>query len=254
MKKDIPLVSISPYHFRMFQSNEVIEKSGLETVNNQENHKRKDELQRIGSNTELGISDWSMHEKIVTALSSVSSHEGAEEITADTEEKHTKVGYKNGISTLLRTWCLAQLDSVVSNSAESVSTLVMGSKTLLHLKVKIPKLRRHAKVQTCNKPPRNRNQSEELSIDVLYVLSISEESMHDEDINAYELAFDKTEGDRYTSKSLDMLLGKLQVGNIVSSHVSCETSPDDILGATISSLDWMGTAPFDVKHSRYFLT
>ncbi|KAL0438152.1 UNVERIFIED_CONTAM: Peroxisome biogenesis protein 1 [Sesamum latifolium] len=250
VKKDIPLVSISPYHFKMSQKNGVIESSSAENGNNLENHKRKDELQRISSNAEMGIKDWSVHEKIVAALSSGSSIDVAEETKTRTGETHTKFGYKNGLSSLLRAWFWAQLDTVVSNSEEDVSSLVIGSKTLLHLKVKNHRLPRNGKVQTCsNRFPKNGNQDEEPSVDVLYVLSLSEESEHDKDINAYELAFDKSDSANYTSRSLDMLLEKLQLGDILFSHAAGESPRDNAVAAAFSSLDWMGAAPLDVNYS-----
>lgn len=239
----------------MFENDEFIENNTLEVVSNHENHKIKDALKKISSNAEMGISDWSMHEKIVAALSSGSSHDGLEETTTKTGETHNKAGHRNGLSSLLRAWCLAQLDTFVLNSAEDVSSLVIGSNILLHLKVKNHTLPRHGKIQSSsNKFPRNRNQAEEPLVDVLYMLSLSEESLHDEDVNAYELAFGKSGRDNYTSRSLDVLLGKLQLGDILFSHVARETPPDNILSAAISTLDWMGTAPSDVNHSRYFLT
>ncbi|KAL0360292.1 UNVERIFIED_CONTAM: Peroxisome biogenesis protein 1 [Sesamum radiatum] len=250
VKKDIPLVSISPYHFKMSQKNGVIESSSAENGNNLENHKRKDELQRISSNAEMGIKDWSVHEKIVAALSSGSSIDVAEETTTKTGETHTKFGYKNGLSSLLRAWFWAQLDTVVSNSEEDVSSLVIGSKTLLHLKVKNHRLPRNGKVQTSsNRFPKNGNQDEEPSVDVLYVLSVSEESQHDKNINAYELAFDKSGSANYTSRSLDMLLGQLQLGDILFSHAADESPRDNAVAAAFSSLDWMGAAPLDVNYS-----
>ncbi|KAK6131484.1 hypothetical protein DH2020_034770 [Rehmannia glutinosa] len=251
MKKDIPRVSISPYHFKMFQNDEFPENSGSEVVNNHQNHKRKDVLQRFSSNAEIGTCDWSMHEKIVSALSSGSSYDGAEETTTKTGEPHTKAGRGNGLSSLLRVWCLAHVDTVVSNSAEDISSLVIGSKTLLHLQVKNHRLHRQVKVQTSrNNFSRNRNEDEEPSVDFLYILSLSEESVHDEDINAYELAFDKSSRDNFSSKNLDVLLGKMQLGDILFSHAAFETPPDDVLNAAVSSLDWMGTAPSDVNNSR----
>ncbi|KAL0351545.1 UNVERIFIED_CONTAM: Peroxisome biogenesis protein 1 [Sesamum calycinum] len=250
VKKDIPLVSISPYHFKMSQKNEVIESSSLENGDNLENHKRKDELQRIRSNAEMGIKDWSVHEKIVAALSSGSLIDVAEETATKTGETHTKFGYKNGLPSLLRAWFWAQLDTVVSNSEEDVSSLVIGSKTLLHFKVKNHRLPRNGKVQTSsNRFPKNRNQDEEPSVDVLYVLSLSEESQHDKDINAYELAFDKSGSANYTSRSLDMLLGKLQLGDILFSHAAGEPPRDNAVAAAFSSLDWMGAAPLDVNYT-----
>ncbi|KAK4490148.1 hypothetical protein RD792_000805 [Penstemon davidsonii] len=233
----------------MFQNNEVNEKSNVEFLNNNENHKRKDLIGRISSNTGMGINDWSMHEKIIAALSSISSHDGAEETVTKTGETQTKVVYKNSIATLLRTWCLAQLDTIISNAEEDVSSLVLGSKTLFHLKIRDQKLPRYGKAQTpIYKFPKSRNQAEEPSVDVLYILSLSEESLHDEDIIAYELEFDKSRRDTYMSRSLDVLLGKLKLGDILSFHAVHEMSPDNILSAAISSLDWMGAAPADVNY------
>ncbi|KAL3845479.1 hypothetical protein ACJIZ3_002882 [Penstemon smallii] len=249
VKKDIPQVLISPCHFKNFLNNEAIEKSNVEFLNNNENRKRKDLIGRNSSNTGMGISDWSMHEKIVAALSSISSHDGAEETVTKTGDTETKVGYKNSIATLLRMWCLAQLDTIVSNAEEDVNSLVLGGKTLFHLKIRDQKLPRYGKAQTpIYKFPKSRNQVEEPSVDVLYILSLSEESLHDEDINAYELEFDKSSRDKYTSRSLDVLLGKLKLGDILSFHTLHEMSPDNILSAAISSLDWMGAAPSDVNY------
>ncbi|KAL0314374.1 UNVERIFIED_CONTAM: Peroxisome biogenesis protein 1 [Sesamum angustifolium] len=238
--------SISPYHFKMSQKNEVIESSSLENGDNLENHKRKDELQR-----KLNGEDWSVHEKIVAALSSGSLIDVAEETATKTGETHTKFGYKNGLPSLLRAWFWAQLDTVVSNSEEDVSSLVIGSKTLLHFKVKNHRLPRNGKVQTSsNRFPKNRNQDEEPSVDVLYVLSLSEESQHDKDINAYELAFDGSAN--YTSRSLDMLLGKLQLGDILFSYAAGEPPRDNAVAAAFSSLDWMGAAPLDVNYKCFW--
>ncbi|KAL7155807.1 hypothetical protein ABFS83_03G100500 [Erythranthe nasuta] len=244
-KKDIPLVSVSPFHFKMFQNDEIIENSSLDVVSNHENHKRKDAIKRISSNAEMGISDWSMHEKIIAALSCGSPRDDAEETTTAIGEAHRKVGYRSGLSSLLRAWCLAQLRTIVSNSVEDVSSLVIGCKTLLHVKIKNHKLLRDGKIQTSRS--KNRNQAEEPSVDALYILSLAEESLHD-GIHAYELAFDKSSSDNYSSRSLDTLLGKLQVGDILFSPAAHERRADNFLSAAISSLDWMGAAPFDVNY------
>ncbi|XP_075494974.1 LOW QUALITY PROTEIN: peroxisomal ATPase PEX1-like [Primulina tabacum] len=246
VKKDIPQVSISPCHFKMYQDDNILEKSATEILNNQK-IKQKDLLRRISSNPDIGVGDWSMHEKIVSILSSVSSHVKSGEINAKNEEPNMKVGYRNGVSTLLSAWCLAQIETVKSNTTEEVSSMVIGCKTLVHLRIKSPTLQRHVKVKTqSSRFPANRSQAEEPSVDAIYLLSLSEESQHDEDINTYELAFDKNSKANYSS-SLDVLLGKLQFDDLVSFHAFHETSPD-ILCSDISSLDWMGTAPADVNN------
>ncbi|KAH6832757.1 peroxisome 1 [Perilla frutescens var. hirtella] len=247
--KDIPPFSISPYHFKTIEKNEYMENSSPEVVSNHKYHQQKDMLNSIGSNAEMGITDWSMHDKVVAVLSSGSSHDGAEGTVIKTGERQSKGGHINGLSYLLRVWCLAQLDTRVSNSAEDVISLIIGSKNLLHLKIKYQRLPRNCKIQTSSeKFPRNRNQAEETSIDILYMLSPAEESLQDKDYNAYELAFDKGSSGNYTSKSLDMLLEKLQLGDILFYRVASLILPDNVFGAAPSSLDWMGTAPIDVTH------
>ncbi|KAH6765488.1 peroxisome 1 [Perilla frutescens var. hirtella] len=247
--KDIPPFSISPYHFKMFEKDEFTENNSQEVVSNLEYHKQKDMLNNMGSNAEMGLSDWSMHDKVVATLSSGSSHDGVEGTTTKTGERHSKGGHRNGVSDLLRVWCLTQLDTIVSNSAEDVSSLIIGSKNLLHLKINYQRLPRNCRIPTpSEKFLRNRNQAEETLVDILYMLSPVEESLHDKDYNSYELTFDKGSRGNYTSKSLDMLLEKLQLGDILFSRVAPLILPANVLSAAVSSLDWMGTAPFDVNH------
>ncbi|XP_047960432.1 peroxisome biogenesis protein 1 isoform X1 [Salvia hispanica] len=247
-KKDIAPFSISPYHFKIFEKNQFMENNSPEVASNREYHKQKDSLDSISSNAELGVSDWSMHDKVVAALSSGLFHEEVEGSATKTRERHRKVGHRNGLSDLLRVWCIAQLETFASNSAEDVSSLVIGSKNLLHLKVKYESLPIDWKIQTSGKSfPRNRNQAEDAWVDILYMLSLVDESLHDGDYNTYELAFDKG-GRNFSSKSLDMLLEKLQLGDMLFSHVAPSVFPGNVLSASSSSLDWMGTAPSDVNH------
>lgn len=253
-KKDIPPFSISPYHFKIFEKNQFMENNSLEVASNHEYHKQKDTIDSIISNAELGISDWPMHDKVIEALSSGSSHGEVEDTATKIGERHRKVG-QSGLSDLLRVWCIAQLDTFASNSAEDVSSLIIGSKNLLHLKIKYQRWPRNCKIQTYSKNfPRNRNQAAETWVDILYTLSLVDESLHDEDYTTYELAFDKGSRSNYSSRSLDMLLEKLQLGDILFSHVASSVFPGNVLTVAKSSLDWMGTAPSDVNHSRYFIT
>lgn len=247
-KKDIPPVSVSPFHFKMFQNDEFTENNSLDVVKSHGSHKRKDSLQRISSNAEMGISDWSMHEKIIAALSLGSLDDEAKETHTTIGEAHKRVSNRSGLSSLLRAWCRAQFDIIVSNSGEDVNSLVIGCKTLIHVKVKNHTILRHKMIQTSS--CKNRNQAEEPSVDVLYIFSLSEDSPHD-DIHGYEIAFDKSSLDKYSSRSLDKLLGNLQEGDIVSFPAAYERRSDNFLSADISSLDWMGAAPSDVNYSRY---
>ncbi|XP_051139216.1 peroxisome biogenesis protein 1 isoform X2 [Andrographis paniculata] len=247
VKKDVPAVSISPYHFKIYQNDEMVE-NGPEEVKNQENFKGQDALQRINTTSEMGISNWSLHDKLAAALSSRSSPDGVENIT-ETGVNQTKVGHPNGLQSLLHVWFQAQCHIDISNSAENLSSLVVGSKTLLHLKVKIDQLPRYGKVlASSNKLPPNKKLAEKPSVDVIYILSFSEESMHVEDIVVYDLAFEKSTIDNCISEELNERLGKLQLGDLLFSHAASESIHDNFLSAGVSSLDWMGTAQSDVNY------
>lgn len=247
LKKDIPPLSISPYHFKMIQNDE----NGPEEVSNQTSLKQRD-IPRINLNAEMGISNWFMHEKIIEALSSESFPDGTEGTAGG---DRTRIGNTDGLAALIRTWFIAQLHTVISNSTEDVSSVIIGSKALLHVKVKNHKLRRQGRLlASSNNFLPVRNQAEKPSFDALYILSLSVESLNDKYSNAYELSFDKSADGKFTSTSLDMLLRKLEVVDLCFSNATSESPIDNALDASTSSLDWMGAAPFDVNYSRYFLS
>lgn len=242
-KKDNPSVSVSPCQLKSFPKKEAFANNGAEFLNAHNNHKTKDVLRGTNTNAEMGAGGWSTHEKIFASLFAESCGNGTEEIV-------TKAGTKRAVTTLVRAWCQAQLDSIVSSTGLDINSLVIGNKSLLHLKVQDYRLTNHGKVQKPNAHfPKTRNQTKAPDVDVLYVLSLFEDSLHGESLDAYELVFDEKSGDL---RNLDVLLEKLQLGDAVSIHALQETPSDRTLGMTISSLDWMGSAASDVNNSRYF--
>ncbi|OIS99734.1 peroxisome biogenesis protein 1 [Nicotiana attenuata] len=229
LKKEFPLVSLSPCEFKILQENGVSEENNAEVLGNKKNNKIITTLLRTNSDIEMGTIDWSTHEKIATAFSSESSKED--------KETSVKSDIKKGIAALLRRWCLAQLNAVTLKAGVEVKSLILGNTTLLHFKVKDDRSIKHG-VQTMN--------GGEAALDVVYVLSISDESIHDEKIDAYEVAFD--EGSKLTTspESLEPWLGKLQLGNGLSIRTVREKCFAKSTSLTISSLDWMGMAASDV--------
>ena len=76
----------------------------------------------------------------------------------------------------------------------------------------------YRKIQTYGKSlPRNRIQAADAWVDILYMLSL-DESLHEGDYNTYELAFDKGCGSNFCSRSLEMFLEKLQLGDMLFSR------------------------------------
>lgn len=218
----------------MSGKNEALENNGSEDLDNHKNIRTKNSFLENKSDIDMGVIDWSTHERVVSALSY--------ESPVNEDEEAIKSNSRKGISCLLRSWCLAQLQAIVSSTGVQVNSLVVGSKTLLHFEVKGNKFAKDGK----------RNRNGESSVDVLYLLSVSEESLHVEEVNGYELPFHEDKGDNTKLKSLELMLGKLLLGEGISFHSIKERRSDKRLNMSISSLNWMGTAASDVTNSRYF--
>ncbi|EPS69839.1 hypothetical protein M569_04916, partial [Genlisea aurea] len=243
--KDVTHLSISPFNFKM-SPNDTFQTQNPESAKAIEKLKGRNIYNDIrSSKPEIGISDWLMHDKFVAALTSGSFLSEAKDTAVETGEKHTKE--EDGLPFLLRAWCFAQLKTFISNSAEGVKLLTLGSKSLIHLKVKNGDLSRYRMKLSNEIYPRSRREMEESSVDILYILSLSGVSADEKSSFAYELDFNDFGCHSYASKGLDILLGKLQLGDIISYNFPYETAASEF-SSTISSLNWMGNAPLDVNH------
>lgn len=243
-KKDTPSFSLSPCDFKMFGKKEARENSGLGDLDNHNNRKAKNMHLQTNSDTDMDMIDWSSHERFIAALSN--DFPGNQD-----EEGSMKSNSRKGISSLLRAWFLAQLDIIASNSGVGVNSLVLGNRTLLHFELKGYRFAKHGKEQAAyNRSVEIRSRLAESSADIVYVLSTSEGSLGGRRVNAYELTFD--EGDIEDSKSinLNLLLGKLHLGEGVSFYSVKERFVNKCFNTTISSLSWMGTTASDVTNSR----
>ncbi|KAH0681314.1 hypothetical protein KY284_022399 [Solanum tuberosum] len=229
LKKEIPLVSLSPCEFKIFQETGVSEENNSEALGKNNYNKTLTTLFRTNSDIEMGTSDWSIHEKIAAAFSCESSKED--------KETSIKSDLKKDIAAILHRWCLAQLHAVTIKAGVEVKSLILGNTTLLHFKAKDSRSIKHGG-QTMN--------GGETSLDAMYVLSTTDDSLRDETIDAYEVAFD--EGSKLTTspKSFEPWLGKLQLGNGISIRTVREKLFAKSTSLTTSSLDWMGTAAPDV--------
>lgn len=233
LKKEIPLVSLSPCEFKLFQETGVSEENNADVLVKNNNNKTLTTLLKTNSDIEMGTIDWSIHEKIAAAFSCESNKED--------KEMSIKSDIKKDVAAFLHRWCLAQLHAVTIKAGVEVKSLILGHTTLLHLKAKDNRSIKHG-VQTMN--------GGEASPDAMYVLSTSDESIRDEKIDAYEVAFE--EGSKLTTspESFEPWLEKLQLGNGLSIRTVREKLFAKSTSLTTSSLDWMGTAAPDVINSR----
>ncbi|XP_059656844.1 peroxisomal ATPase PEX1 isoform X2 [Cornus florida] len=240
LKKDIPLLSLSPCQFKMFGKNKAFENNGPEGLDSRMNHKTKNMLLKSRSGTDMGIIDWSNHERFVAALSDESPNIGDEEAVAKSKSRR-------GIQILLRAWYFAQLDAIALNVGQEINSLIIANETLLHFEVNGHKFGMPGKVQLLSDGyMETRNRVEEPSYDILYVLSTPEESLHGEMVNAHELAFDEGNKRNNNLGSLELLLGNLRLGDGVCFYPVKERTFHMDFDSTISSLSWMGTAAADV--------
>ncbi|KAK3009037.1 hypothetical protein RJ639_014621 [Escallonia herrerae] len=226
---------------RMFRKTEALENSGLEPLESQKSRKNRSMLLKTGSDGDMALTDWSTHERFVTAVSDQSPGN-------ENDEAGMKTNNGKGVSNLLCTWYLGQLDAIRTAGVE-VNSLVLGTKTLIHFKMKGYSCGKHGKLQASLEL---RNRGGEPSTDILYILSTSEEPLHGEKADAYELSIDGNLKNA-NPRSLNLLLEKLQMGEGVSFHSVKERTCDKISNTSISSLSWMGSAAYDVINSRVFV-
>ncbi|XP_019182268.1 PREDICTED: peroxisome biogenesis protein 1 isoform X2 [Ipomoea nil] len=235
LQKEIPFVSISPCQFKMIEEDGDFGSNEAEVLANRKNHKV-----RTNSHTNMGVIDWSVHEKIAMSYSYESP---------SNKNKETKYKNMKGITNVLRAWFLAQIDATTSLAGLGVNSLILGNKTLLHIKVPGNRLIKHGKVQTQNSVPLgSKDGIGEQSVDLFYVLSIIDKSAPAEKAVAYQLVFDEGNDISTTMRHrhMEVLLGKLQLSDGFSFQTTAESLSAKDPNMTVSSLNWMGTAASDV--------
>ncbi|KAA3479125.1 peroxisome biogenesis protein 1 isoform X1 [Gossypium australe] len=235
LKKEIPVLSLSPCHFKLVANDKAIG-NGLEMLDGHKTLRSQNSLPISGSGTSLGVVNWSTHENVVAALSS--------EFPCQEAENCNHQDNKKGLECLLQAWFLAQLDAIASNAGTEVHTLILGSESLLHFQVTIYDSGTYGLVSS-NGFSEKRNKTKDLPIEISYILTISEETLHGGQVNAYELSLD----DR--NKRVDVqggveLFGKLTLGNPVSLCSVKDRTSFKGFSTDVSSLSWMGATASDV--------
>ncbi|VVA22737.1 PREDICTED: peroxisome [Prunus dulcis] len=244
LKTDIPLLSLSPCHFKIFGKDKAVERNGIEVLDRHKIRKKKNMLLTTGSSTYIDVTDWSTHDKVVDAFSYESSCKEDEGANQKSEEG-------KGVESLVKAWILAQLDAIASNAGEEINSLVLGNETILHFEVKGQKSGIEEKVhESSSGCLENKNENAELPVEILYVLTFSKESQHAG--NAYELVFDERNKDNNNLGGLETII-KLKEGDPVSFYSVRERMSEKDVPADVSSLSWMGTIASDVLNRMLVL-
>ncbi|KAK8524684.1 hypothetical protein V6N13_015695 [Hibiscus sabdariffa] len=236
LKKEISVLSLSPCHFKMVANDKALG-NGLKMLDGHKTHRTLNSLPISGSGTSLEVVNWSNHENLVAALSCEFPCEEADDCNHQDNNKR-------GLECLLQAWFLAQLDAIASNAGTEVNTLVLGNESLLHFEVTINDSGTYGSVSS-NSFSEKRNKTKDLPLEISYILSISEETLHSGQINAYEIELD----DR--NKRVDVqggmeLFGKLNLGNPVSLCSVKDKTSFKGFSTNVSSLSWMGATASDV--------
>lgn len=231
-KKEVPLLSLSPFRFKMSGSGTAFEKQRLDEIRIQKNQQAEKT-----SDTYMDMTDWSIHERVLAACGNAMS-------STKSDEAVMKPNSKKGLQNLLHAWWSAQLHALGSYAGEKIASLVLGNESLLHFIVK------GCKSGVLRKGHTSYTESSEIrsisgGVDVIFLLSTSEEPMRSEKFYAYELAFDKGSlGDNNLKSPL--LLGNLSLHGPINIHSVSERTLRKLLDSKISSLEWMGTAVSDI--------
>lgn len=239
LKKEVPLLSLCPCKLKAPRNYKDLENNSLEVTGSQMNHKTNDILLKAHSDASLGVIDWFAHDRVLSALSNgLQSNEDEEAVSISTVKK--------GLQSLLHAWYSAQLHALASSGVE-VNSLILGNKSLLHFVVKDNKSAKYGKAHA----PSNvsfgvTNNNGEQWIDILYVLSTSEEPPLGDKLYAYELEFGEEKTRDSNQKWSELLLRKLNFGDPIYMYSVKERTHDKFFSSKISTLGWMGTAVSDV--------
>ncbi|XP_024973056.1 peroxisome biogenesis protein 1 isoform X2 [Cynara cardunculus var. scolymus] len=238
LQQDAPSFVLSPCQFKM--AGKVPENGNFEYLHGQkENHTDNLSL-KTNSDTHYDLTDWSFHERIIAVLSDESS---------DHHDEGTSVSSssRKGLSVLLRAWVLAQLKAITTFSRTELNSIVLGSKTLLHFEVKGVELADHAKLHASrNESFKIRKRVGESVVDILYVLSVPEDSMQGG--VAYELDFSEGNRTSMSQSSLEFFLENLCLGEGLPLYYVKERISAKSCNMEIDSLSWMGTTAADVTN------
>ncbi|KDP37137.1 hypothetical protein JCGZ_06193 [Jatropha curcas] len=238
--KDITSLSVSPCYFKMLGQDKYIQKNNL-VLNSYRNQKSRSLLSETTAGMYIGIADWSIHDQIVTDLSHDFPCKEDEDITYQSDNK-------TGLKRLLEAWFLAQLDAVASTAGLEANSIILGNETILHFEVKghNPQTARKKMVQEMtysNGSLDKKKNTGEVPLELLFVLTISEESLQESKVNMYKIVFNESKKGYLGSAEL---FGKLKLGDPLSLYTVNERNSIKGFSANLSSLSWMGTIATDV--------
>lgn len=236
--EDITSLSLSPCYFKMPGQDQALEKNGLEMLD-------RHRIQKPGSestSTYIGTVDWSIPERFAARLSNNFPSE-------EDDDTVIKSDIKKGLNGLLQAWFLAQL-----NSGLEINPLILGKETILHFEVKgmNSESDNHVEVPISSDSYEllwNRKNAAGVSLEFFFLMTINEESLNDNHVNCFKLAFDERGKENLNELEL---FRKLKFDDPVPLLAYKEKNSSKNFTGSLSTLSWMETTAADIIDSRYF--
>lgn len=247
--KEIPALSLSPCVFKISEKEKVLD-IGTNMLGSH-NSIRKNSHPPSGLSTYVDVVDWSVHDKVLTALSSEGLHDKGNQDNAYQDNTYL-VKNKKGLECLTRLWSLAQLDAIASVTGVDVSSLIVGRETFFHFEVRgLESYKSRDGQPSVNDRWESGKKDKSTPLEILYVMTVSDESLLGEKFAVYELSLNRSEK-RDNGVHIEPVLEKMNLGDPIyltsakDTHCNIGVSPD------ISSLTWMGPIVSDVIKSRFY--
>ncbi|CAA7027029.1 unnamed protein product [Microthlaspi erraticum] len=237
VNKEIPPLSLSPCVFKISEKEKV--DRGTDMLGNHSSN-RKSSHPLSGLTTSVDVVDWSLHDKVVTALLSEGMH-----IKGDQDNAY-QLNNKKGLECLTRLWSLAQLDAIASVTGVDVSSFIVGRETLFHFEVRgLDSYKSRDGQPSVNDRLETGKKDRNVPLEVLYAMTVSDESLLGDKFVLYELKLDKGEK-RDSVVHIEPVLEKMNLGEPILFSSAKERQCNKGVSPDVSSLTWMGSTVSDV--------
>ncbi|CAF1788711.1 unnamed protein product, partial [Brassica napus] len=238
VNKEVPALSLSPCIFKISEKENVLDR-GTDMLGNP-NSNRRSSHPPSGLTTNVDVVDWSVHEKVVTALLS----EGLQ-IEGEQDNAY-QLKNKKGLECLTRLWSLAQRDAIASVTGVDVSSLIVGRETLFHFEVGgLESYKSRDGQPSVVDLLEIRKKDKIVPLEILYVMTVSDESSLGDKFIAYELTLDRSEK-KDNVVHIEPMLEKMNLGEPIFFSSAKERHYNKGVSPDVSSLAWMGSVVSDV--------
>lgn len=240
LKREARSFLLSPYKFNMLKKDNPVMKNTIEAS---ESHS-KSKTQSMALRTSSDMVQRSAKELLDLYFDGFHNN--------NLEKSGLQSASNDGIQSLLRVWSAAQLEAICLNAKVDVSSLILGSETLVHIEMRDRHFSTfgHEHAQSMSEGSLADNIGVEVpSVDILYMLSVEREAS-DGHLDIFEI-YVNNEKKRKDIDDLDSLFRNLRMGAPLIVRADEERTSIKHFCLTSSSLDWVAPAAADVINSRY---